>query len=274
MASNGLGSGTAVPLAAKISGFVLGGVFLIVGLYATSRVPDGKIPLRLAGTLHHAQVERSIKILMVTSALASEGKTLTSTNLALTFSESYRRSVLLIDADLRRPSLHDTFRVPNVSGLGDGLRASADEKLSLVEISPRLTLLTAGRRDVGFDAGLPVPLWHAPRGARRPEPADAAWQVSAQEPLEHSSPGSQAVVQSPQSAVVAEMPSSVIGRMAVDHVVAPAELADLLVRLVAMPVALANAPPPASPALDRGEALTPQDAAELVAGGGKSAGTS
>ena len=42
----------AMPLAAQISGFVLGGVFLIVALYATSRVPDGPIPLRLAGTLH------------------------------------------------------------------------------------------------------------------------------------------------------------------------------------------------------------------------------
>jgi len=40
------------PLAAKVTGFVLGGIFLLVGLYATSRVPDGKIPLRLAGTLH------------------------------------------------------------------------------------------------------------------------------------------------------------------------------------------------------------------------------
>jgi len=40
------------PLAAQISGFVLGAVFLLVGLYATSRVPDGTIPLRLAGTLH------------------------------------------------------------------------------------------------------------------------------------------------------------------------------------------------------------------------------
>ena len=69
---------------------------------------------------------------MVTSALAGEGKTLTSTNLALTFSESYRRSVLLIDADLRRPTLHETFQVPNVSGLGDGLRADKDQKLSLV----------------------------------------------------------------------------------------------------------------------------------------------
>lgn len=44
---------------------------------------------------------------------------------------------------------------------------------------PGLAILSAGRRDVGFDAGLPVPLWFAPRGAHRPGPADAAWQVSA-----------------------------------------------------------------------------------------------
>jgi protein-tyrosine kinase len=109
---------------------------------------------RLAGTLHHAQIEQNIKVVMITSALASEGKSLTATNLALTFSESYRRSVLLIDADLRRPSLHETFQVPNVSGLGDGLRAGQDEKLALVEISPRLTLLTAGRPDPDPMSGL------------------------------------------------------------------------------------------------------------------------
>ena len=46
---------------------------------------------------------------MIASALAGEGKTLTAANLALTLSESYQRSVLLIDADLRRPSLHTVF---------------------------------------------------------------------------------------------------------------------------------------------------------------------
>jgi capsular exopolysaccharide synthesis family protein len=101
----------------------------------------------LAGVLHHAQLEKNTKVIMVTSALPGEGKTLTSMNLALTFSESYRRSVLLIDADLRRPTLHETFQVPNVSGLGDGLRADEEQKLSLVQVSPRLTLLTAGRPD-------------------------------------------------------------------------------------------------------------------------------
>ena len=54
----------------------------------------------------------------------SEGKTLTATNLALTLSESYQRKVLLIDADLRRPSLHEAFQVPSVTGLSDGLTES------------------------------------------------------------------------------------------------------------------------------------------------------
>jgi capsular exopolysaccharide synthesis family protein len=90
-------------------------------------------------------VDRSIRVVMIASALPGEGKTLTATNLALTLSESYRRRVLLIDADLRRPSQHDVFQVPNVSGLSDGLAAEAEHKLSLVQISPLLSLLTAGR---------------------------------------------------------------------------------------------------------------------------------
>jgi capsular exopolysaccharide synthesis family protein len=102
---------------------------------------------RLAATLHHTQTDRGIKCVMVTSAMAGEGKTLTATNLALTLSESYRRNVLLVDADLRRPSLHSVFQVANVSGLSDGLQAPKENRLALVQISPLLTVLTAGRPD-------------------------------------------------------------------------------------------------------------------------------
>jgi capsular exopolysaccharide synthesis family protein len=109
---------------------------------------------KLAGVLHHAQLAKNLKVVMVTSAVAGEGKSLTSTNLALTFSESFRRSVLLIDADLRRPVLHETFQVPNITGLGDGLRAGQEQKLTLVQVSPRLTLLTAGRPDPDPMSGL------------------------------------------------------------------------------------------------------------------------
>jgi capsular exopolysaccharide synthesis family protein len=100
---------------------------------------------QLAATLHHAQVAQQIKVVLITSAAAGEGKTLTATNLALTLSESYRRRVLLIDADLRRPSLHDVFQVPNVSGLNEGLQAPSERKLALLQITSTLTLLPAGR---------------------------------------------------------------------------------------------------------------------------------
>ena len=95
---------------------------------------------RLAAVLHHAQNERGIRVIMVASALAGEGKTLTASNLALTLSASPTSSrVLLIDADLRRPSLHQLFELPSLSGLSDGLRSVEDRKLTLVEVSTRLT---------------------------------------------------------------------------------------------------------------------------------------
>jgi protein-tyrosine kinase len=100
---------------------------------------------RLAATLHHAQLVNGLKVVMVTSARPGDGKSLTAANLALTLSESYRREVLLIDADLRRPSLHTVFGVPNVAGLSDGLLLDEDERLAAVKITSTLTLLPAGR---------------------------------------------------------------------------------------------------------------------------------
>ncbi len=117
---------------------------LVVG-HETESVPVEQYR-RLAATMHELQSEQGLKALMVCSALPGEGKTLTVTNLALTLSESYKRRVLLIDADLRRPSLHEVFRVPNRSGLSEGLRSDRGD-LSLLKISPYLNLLPAGQAD-------------------------------------------------------------------------------------------------------------------------------
>jgi capsular exopolysaccharide synthesis family protein len=82
---------------------------------------------------------------MVASAVAGEGKSLTASNLAMTLSESYRRDVLLVDADLRRPSLHTVFQVPGEPGLSDGLVTTDDPKLPLHRVSERLAVLPAGK---------------------------------------------------------------------------------------------------------------------------------
>lgn len=102
---------------------------------------------RLAARLHLVQAQRGTKVVMISSALPGEGKTLTAANIALTLSHSYKRRVLLIDGDLRRPWMHELFNVPNVSGLNDGIRSQNGQKVPLIRWSEFLTLLTAGRPD-------------------------------------------------------------------------------------------------------------------------------
>jgi capsular exopolysaccharide synthesis family protein len=100
---------------------------------------------RLAASLHELQVDSGLKTIMVTSAMPREGKTLTVTNLALTLSESYRKRVLLIDADLRRPSLQEMFRLPKTVGLSEALKAGS--RPHFLELSPLLSILPAGHVD-------------------------------------------------------------------------------------------------------------------------------
>jgi protein-tyrosine kinase len=122
-------------------------------VYQGKLVADGSAPpasieqyRRLAATLHHLQLEQGLKRLMVSSAVPQEGKTLTVVNLAMTLSESYRRRVLLIDADLRRPSIHDVFGISNRYGLGDALRSEVSD-LQFSRVSPMLWVLPAGPPD-------------------------------------------------------------------------------------------------------------------------------
>ena len=128
-------------------------------LIGTPGVPFGCIEQyrKLGATLHHIQVERGIKVLMVSSAVASEGKTLTSTNIALTLSESYGKRVLIIDANLRRPTLHQIFNLPNLTGLSDALRSERDRTLPLTQVASRLSALTAGRPDADPMSSLTSP---------------------------------------------------------------------------------------------------------------------
>jgi protein-tyrosine kinase len=109
---------------------------------------------KLAATLHHNQLEQGLKIVMTSSALPGEGESLSACNLALTLSESYQKKVLLIDADLRRPSIQRVFGIPPISGLNEGLKAERDVPISVIQISQRLTVIPAGRPEQDPIGGL------------------------------------------------------------------------------------------------------------------------
>ncbi len=100
---------------------------------------------RLAATLHQAQALNGIKVVMITSALVAEGKTLTASNVALTLSQSYQKQVLLIDADLRRPSMQEVFGIPGGPGWQRGSRRTLESAVPVHQVSPRLGILQAGR---------------------------------------------------------------------------------------------------------------------------------
>jgi capsular exopolysaccharide synthesis family protein len=112
---------------------------------------------RVAAILHHAQKERGISRILVASALAEEGKTLTATNLALTLSESYKKRVLLVDADLRRPGVNITFGIAKQAGLSEALTSEAPKKLSVIQLSPTLAVLPAGHPNQDPMQGLTSP---------------------------------------------------------------------------------------------------------------------
>jgi polysaccharide biosynthesis transport protein len=73
--------------------------------------------------LHAAQSE-SVRVVMVTSALQGEGKTSLSSHLAASLARAGRR-IVLIDGDLRRPSLHRLLEQPEGPGLAECLRGEA-----------------------------------------------------------------------------------------------------------------------------------------------------
>jgi len=85
------------------------------------------------------------KIIMITSARPQEGKTTTSINTSIVLAQKGVR-VLLIDADLRRPSVHKTLGMGPRSGLSNVLTGSAvlEQTIARSPILPNLFVLPAG----------------------------------------------------------------------------------------------------------------------------------
>lgn len=87
-------------------------------------------------------LDEPMRIVQVSSSLPGEGKTTTAANLAVVLAQS-GRSVVIVDADLRRPRLHEVFSAPSVPGLTEVLLGDPVD-LVVNHLGHGLHLVTAG----------------------------------------------------------------------------------------------------------------------------------
>ena len=94
--------------------------------------------------IEYSNVDQNTKTILVTSSDKNEGKTTTVSNLAVSFA-NLNKKVLIIDCDLRNPSIHKMFRLNNIYGLTDILAKdrAVDKCIQETELE-NLYVLTAG----------------------------------------------------------------------------------------------------------------------------------
>jgi capsular exopolysaccharide synthesis family protein len=142
------GHGQAVPEAPRVGRQVQAGrlsPLLVAALapHALAAEQYRTLRTRLAAVDHgHPR-----RVLVVTSPAKGDGKSVTAANLALTMAQEFNRRIVLVDADLRRPSLHRLLGLPVQPGLADVLRGEAPLEEALVQLPEYgLTVLPAGGR--------------------------------------------------------------------------------------------------------------------------------
>jgi non-specific protein-tyrosine kinase len=108
---------------------------------------DGADRLKILRTqILSVMKENGVNSLLVTSANPGEGKTLTAINLAISFSHQINGTVLLVDADIRKPMIHNYFGLGELPGLSDYLIGKAE--IADILVNPgmdRLVILPGGR---------------------------------------------------------------------------------------------------------------------------------
>ena len=98
----------------------------------------------LAANTRQAASQKNLKVIAVTSALAGEGKTTTAANLGVALAQG-GRSVVLVSADLRHPTMHEVFEVENDTGVSNVLSDSARfADVSLKTTVPGLRVVSSG----------------------------------------------------------------------------------------------------------------------------------
>ena len=80
----------------------------------------------LRSRVYQARYEAPLKTILISSGMPSEGKSFVAANLAMSLARDNVNNILLIDADLRRPTLHSMLGAPDTPGLSEYLAGTAE----------------------------------------------------------------------------------------------------------------------------------------------------
>lgn len=98
----------------------------------------------LRTNIEFSYIDKKLKIITITSSKPGEGKSKVAANLAISFAEKGKKT-LLLDSDFRRPKVHKSFKLSNQSGFVNIVTGSlAREEAIQQNIVPNLDILTSG----------------------------------------------------------------------------------------------------------------------------------
>jgi receptor protein-tyrosine kinase len=125
----------------------------------------------LRSSLQYFNIDGGMHKIMVTSGLPEEGKTVTTVNLAISLALSGKR-VIILEADLRRPMVHEYLQLENEAGLSNILvgTASVPGVMQLVEMDPFIP--PRSRKSEGGSSQLRKNLYCITSGPLPPNPAE------------------------------------------------------------------------------------------------------
>ncbi|HEY9874061.1 MAG TPA: polysaccharide biosynthesis tyrosine autokinase [Candidatus Obscuribacterales bacterium] len=97
----------------------------------------------LQTNLRFMSLDNQLKVIVISSSIPQEGKSTTAANLAVAMAQLGRR-VLIVDADMRKPSQQSIWKIPNEVGLSSVLTGQSELNEALVDVMENLDVLPAG----------------------------------------------------------------------------------------------------------------------------------